>query len=726
MSDLPIALLKRLSEETKISLRQVSAAVQLLEEGNTIPFIARYRKEMTGSLDEVQIRVLQERWEYYKELEERKKTILESIETQGKLTDELKSQILDCLVKAELEDLYLPFKPKRRTRAMIAREKGLEPLAQQILAQSKETISSSDEDLAGARDIVAEVISEMSEVRSYIRHIYIQEGVVVSKVVSGKENEISKYEQYYDFKERASTIPSHRYLAIRRGENEGVLSYGIEVEAEPIFEYMQKHLQLNPASPYANHLDLAIQDAYKRLISPSIETELRVELKIKSDGEAISVFAENVRHVLLSAPLGAKVVIGIDPGLRTGCKCAAVDHTGKFCEFLTIFLHSPEKSEKDLLKLIHDYQPYAIAIGNGTAGRETEDFVRKLLKEHQLKEPFVVQVSESGASVYSASDCAREEFPELDLTIRGAISIARRLQDPLSELVKVDPKAIGVGQYQHDVHQPYLQQKLQDVVESCVNQVGVELNTASSSLLSYVAGIGPTLAQRILKYRNDNGSFQSRKELLKIPGLGPKTFEQSAGFLRIADSKHPLDCSAVHPERYAIVEQMAKDLQVALSDLIANSALLGKIELKKYAQGNVGIETLQDILGELKKPGRDPREVFEPIQFQDHIREVKDLKPGMKMQGVVTNVTAFGAFVDIGVHQDGLVHISQLSDRFIKDPSEVVKAGDKIHVEVLQIDIERNRVSLTARKGDSKPKITQKAAPNLKQKKFLTNPFEAL
>ena len=753
MADYSFELLKLLSQEIEIPLKNVSAAVQLLEEGNTVPFIARYRKEATGSLDEVQIRLIQERWTYYKELAERKETILASIDSQGKLTDTLKQQITNCMTKTELEDLYLPYKPKRRTRAMIAREKGLEPLAARIMDQPREGspreeallylseekgVAAVEDALAGARDIAAEWISERVDVRAAVRDYFSSEGVVVSKVIEGKNEQPTKYEHYYDFKEKASLIPSHRYLAIRRGEHEGILTYGIYVEPEPIVEQIKKIAGVIPASSFAEQLVEAVQDSYKRLISSSIETELRVQLKIKADAEAISVFAENVRHVLLSSPLGAKSVIGIDPGLRTGCKCAVVDATGKFCESATLFLtqgeHALEKGKKELLRLVRGHVPYAIAIGNGTAGRETEDFVRGLLKEEKLNEILVVSVSEAGASVYSASDCAREEFPDLDLTIRGAISIARRLQDPLSELVKVDPKAIGVGQYQHDVYQPFLQQKLQDVVESCVNQVGVELNTASSSLLSYVAGIGPSLAHRIIKYRESNGPFKGRHELMQVAGMGPKTFEQSAGFLRVWGSSHPLDCSAVHPERYPVVEQMAQDLNVPLNSLVANGSLISQIRVKQYIRGDIGAETLQDILNELKKPGRDPRACFEAPRFQEHVRELKDLKPGMKIEGIVTNVTAFGAFVDIGVHQDGLVHISELSDRYIKDPSEVVRAGDKIQVEVLQVDGERNRISLSAKSRknrDAGAPVKQDRAAGNPQKsnktvKFSSNPFSAL
>ena len=721
-----IFFIQKISEELSFSPSRVKAVIKLLQEGNTIPFIARYRKEMTENLNEVDIKNIQERFEYLKELEDRRQTILASIEGQGKLTDDLKQQILACDVKTSLEDLYLPYKPKRRTRAMIAREKGLEPLAQHILEQSLQNnileiaksyidlekgINDTDSALAGARDIVAEIVAENSEARRLIREIFAEEGIIISKVCPGKEKEPTKFEQYYDFKESIKTIPSHRYLAIRRGEREEILDLSITIEAEPAIRQLEQLFKLNSASSSASQLHEAIEDSFYRLISPSIETDVRLELKQNSDQAAVAVFADNLRHLLLAAPLGEKTVIGIDPGIRTGCKCAVVDSTGKYLTSKTFYLsqgnHSLEEAKQILSKLIVDYKPIAIAIGNGTAGRETEAFVRALLKENNTKDLWVVPVNESGASIYSASEVAREEFPDLDLTIRGAISIARRLQDPLAELVKIDPKSIGVGQYQHDVHQPLLHDQLKYVVESCVNRVGVDLNMASASLLSYVSGIGPSLAKKIVKFRETHGAFKNRKNIQNIPGFGSKTFEQSAGFLRIFNGENPLDASAVHPESYAIVEKMAQDLGVSIYDLMKNPALTSKIQYRNYTNQS-GEFTIVDIIEELKKPGRDPRANFEPPAFREDIQTLEDLKPGLRLEGVVTNVTAFGAFVDIGVHQDGLVHISELSHQFIKHPNEVVAAGQKIAVEVLNVDIKRKRIFLTAKIGEKKQKQVSK------------------
>ncbi len=742
-------------KELQLPQRGVEAVVALLVEGNTIPFIARYRKETTGNLDEVQIRDIQEKYDYIQELESRRQTIIASIETQGKLTDELRAQITACESKHILEDLYLPFKPKRRTRAMIAKEKGLEPLALRILEQPKQGspeqealafvseekgVADSAAALAGARDIAAEVVAENIHVRACVREAFEKRGVVVSKVDTDKAKGPTKFEQYYDFQESAAKIPSHRYLAIRRGEQEGILQCSIEVESAPILESLKEIMQVVNSSPFAGQLRLATEDAYKRLIVPSVETDLRIDLKMQADRSAVDVFADNLRNLLLSAPLGGRAVIGIDPGIRTGCKCAAVDSTGKYLDCVTLFLSQGDRAmqqgRSDLLAFIAKYMPMAIAIGNGTAGRETEAFVRKLLAEAQLTSIVVVSVSEAGASVYSASDVAREEFPDLDLTIRGAISIARRLQDPLAELVKIDPKAIGVGQYQHDVYQPMLQTKLGEVVESCVNSVGVEVNTASASLLAYVAGIGPTLAQKIVKYRESMGRFTSRSKLLAIPGVGKRTFEQAAGFLRVRGGEHPLDASAVHPERYALVEHIAKDMGIPLAELVANAALADTIDLKRYISDAVGEWTLKDIIAELKKPGRDPRATFEKPCFRDDVMTLSDLKVGMVLEGLVTNVTAFGAFVDVGVHQDGLVHISELTDRFIKDASEVVHVGDKLKVEVLAVDAERKRIAMSARIGRprnaaaSKDKGPEFKPSNMPQKPaakdkkgFQNNPF---
>ena len=653
-------------------------------------------------------------------MEERKETILSSIDSQGKLTDDLRMEIINCETKITLEDLYLPYKPKRRTRAMIAREKGLEPLADLILLQPlvlhpidsarsfidlEKGVPDVESALAGARDIVAEKIGENGNVRAIVREEFTSEGILVSKVRADKTSAPTKFEQYYDFKEPVRTIPSHRYLALRRGEKEEILDLSIVIEHESLLAKIEKIINLNQASPFNQQLREAVEDSFFRLLSPSIETDIRLDLKIASDKAAVAVFAENIRNLLLASPMGGKTVLGIDPGIRTGCKCALVDATGKYLDSMTIFLsqgeNGEEKAKKELKAFIEKYHPFACAIGNGTAGRETEKWVRQFLKNAGYSSILVVPVNESGASIYSASDVAREEFPELDLTIRGAISIARRLQDPLAELVKVDPKSIGVGQYQHDVHQPLLQAELHHVVESCVNHVGVDLNTASDSLLTYVSGIGPSLAKKIVKYRESRGPFKNRSELHQIGGFGPKTFEQAAGFLRIREGDNPLDASAVHPERYSVVEQMAQNFNLPLAQFVCQTNLIDRIDFSSYAK-IVGEHTLVDIIQELKKPGRDPRATFEPPSFRDDILSIGDLKQGMKLEGVVTNVTAFGAFVDIGVHQDGLIHISELSDHFVKDPNSVVKAGDKIKVEVMQIDLPRQRISLTARTGQKR------------------------
>jgi uncharacterized protein len=713
-----------LAEELSLAVSSVGSVVKLLGEGATVPFIARYRKEATGGLDEVQIRAIEERRAYLIELEERRQTVLAEIGRQGKLSDELSRKILTCRTKAELEDLYLPFKPKRRTRAIIARERGLEPLADRIWSQVTEGAPEAEAQafvnlakevpdvlaaLAGARDICAERIAEDAVVRKLVRETFAREGVVRVGKEKEHEGKVTKFDMYATFEEKLATIPSHRYLAIRRGEAEGVLRASLDLESETALVGVQTAAKIQPKSPWAGELAKAASDAYKRLIVPSVQSDLRIDLKLAADRGAVDVFAQNLRELLLSAPFGTKAVLGIDPGQRTGCKCVVVDDTGKLLHHTLINLvqgdGALEKARVTLRELFRRFTPRAVAVGNGTHGRETESFVREVLAEEGLKDVLCVAVSESGASIYSASDVAREEFPDLDLTVRGAISIARRLQDPLAELVKLDPKSIGVGQYQHDVHQPLLVKKLDDVVESCVNLVGVEVNTASAPLLSRVAGIGPSLAKKIVAHRDQNGPFKSRKALQLVPGMGPKTFEQAAGFLRVRGGEHPLDASAVHPERYGLVEQMAGDLGVQVASLIGDSKTVGALNPKKYQQGDVGEFTINDILGELRKPGRDPRAVFEPPKFRDDVRTMNDLKPGMELEGLVTNVTAFGAFVDIGVHQDGLVHVSQLSDRFIKDPSEVVKVGDKLKVRVLEIDLERKRIALSAKKdgGGARP-----------------------
>ena len=715
-------VLPRLAAELSISPRQIAAVAKLLGEGDTIPFIARYRKEAHGNLDEVQIGKIQERLGYYAELEDRRTTILKSIEEQGKLTDELRAKIEACMVKAELEDLYQPYKPKRRTRAMIAKEKGLEPLADSIwsgVVDAAQLAAASADDLQGARDIIAERVADMAEVRQFVRRVFSTKAVVKSEVVSPKPAEPTKFEQYYDFSEPISEMPSHRFLAIRRGQKEGVLWMRLEVDKAPLIEdildIVDKARQSTVASggrpcsaslQAAEQVRLATEDAYKRLVAPSCEIDVTMEKKQDADRAAVEVFAENLRHLLLAAPLGEKRVLAIDPGIRTGCKVAMLDATGKFLVNTVIYpMQRAAEAQETIAKIVARFKPEAVAVGNGTAGRETEAFVRGVLK--MLKaDVMVVSVSEAGASVYSASEAARDEFPELDLTVRGAISIGRRLQDPLAELVKIDPKAIGVGQYQHDVHQPLLGEKLDEVVVSCVNKVGVELNTASASLLTRVSGIGASLAKRIVAWRDENGAFKSRTELMKVSGLGPKAYEQSAGFLRIRGAANPLDASAVHPERYELVEKMATDMGVSVRDLVGNASLVAKIDVKRYISGDVGEPTLKDILDELLKPGRDPRAVFEKPAFRDDVTSIDDVQEGMTLEGIVTNVTAFGAFVDIGIHQDGLVHVSELADHFVRDPAEVVKTGDKIKVRVIGVDKARNRVALSAR---SQPKAASGA-----------------
>jgi protein Tex len=709
-----------IAAELKLSEAAVAAVLRLLLEGGTVPFIARYRKEATHGLDEVAIRAIEERRDYLVELHERKSSVLAEIRKQGKLTPELEGKIRACTTKAEVEDLYLPYKPKRRTRATIARERGLQPLADLMLAQSRDAspeqaakafisadkgVPDVEAALAGARDICAEHISEQAEPRQRFRKALAEQGQIITRKAKEFADKPTKFDTYADYREPLAAIPSHRFLAIRRGEHEGVLRVDLETDTQPVRASIEKALELDRGGPWRPQLELAIDDALKRLIAPSAELDVRVELKLKSDADAIGVFAQNLRELLLAAPFGPSSVLGIDPGQRTGCKCAMVDGTGKLLEHVTIYLVQGDAKLADakrvLLALLIKHKPRAIAVGNGTHGRETEAFVRDVLREAsgtQTKDVVCVSVSESGASVYSASEIAREEFPDLDLTVRGAISIARRLQDPLAELVKIDPKSIGVGQYQHDVHQPALARKLEEVVESCVNQVGVEVNTASAPLLAHVAGIGAGLAKKIVAHRDSKGPFASRKELLSVSGLGPRAFEQSAGFLRISGAANPLDASAVHPERYGLVERMAKDLGVGIGELVSNASLVDRIDWKRYVGGDVGEYTLRDISAELRKPGRDPRASFEPPKFRDDVRSLEDLQPGMQLEGVVTNVTAFGAFVDIGVHQDGLVHVSQLADKFVKNPSDVVKVGDKVQVRVLDVDLQRHRIALSARK----------------------------
>jgi uncharacterized protein len=704
-------ILLHIAQTLNLPLRGLVAVVELLDDGGTVPFIARYRKEATGNLDEVQIRNIEEKLAYFRDLTDRRETILASIAEQGKLTDELKARIEATLDRSELEDLYLPYKPKRRTKATIAREKGLEPLAAYLWAQQPTAeplekfaagfvnaelgVVSVDEALEGARHIVAEWISEDADLRKALRQLVFNEGIVVSRKATDAEDAQEKFKMYYEYSEPVKTIPSHRMLAIRRGEGENVLYFLIEVEAERALAIMQRHV-LRQQGDWTHQLEQAIDDAWKRLLNSSIQAEIRLELKRRSDTDAIQVFRDNLYNVLLAAPAGPISVLGIDPGLRTGCKVAVVDETGKMLAHDVLYLHTSkhgnEEAAPKLEALLRRHNVRAIAIGNGTASRETDAFVRDFLRDKGIENIFSVTVSESGASVYSASDVARQEFPDLDLTVRGAISIARRLQDPLSELVKVDPKAIGVGQYQHDVDQRQLADSLESVVESCVNRVGVDLNTSSWTLLRHVAGITERTALNIVSYRNEKGSFRSRIQVLEIPGIGPKTFEQAAGFLRIRNGDNPLDMTAVHPESYPVVEQIAVSLKTTVSAIIQQPQLLEKVD---RSQLSAGAYTLDDILSELRKPGRDPRATFVAPSFHDAVREIADVQPGMILEGVVTNVTKFGAFVDIGVHQDGLVHISELSNRFIKDPSEAVKTGQIVKIKVLTVDTKTKRIALS-------------------------------
>jgi uncharacterized protein len=714
-------ILPWLVDETGLRPQQLQQTAQLFDEGGTVPFIARYRKEQTGELDEVQIRTIEERLSYYSELLDRKETILSSIAEQGKLSDELATRIAVTRQKTELEDLYLPYKPKRRTKAIIARERGLEPLADILAAQAATTLTlaelaapfvavdkdvpDADAALAGAGHILAERLAEDADVRARVRQLTWDEGIITSRVAPEKVGTVSKFEMYYDYREALKSIPSHRMLAMRRGEVEEVLRLELEAPETAIILALQGRL-LKGESVFTPFLCAVASDAYKRLISASIEVELRLEAKKQADAAAIAIFAGNLRNLLLAPPVGNLRVLGVDPGLRTGSKLAVIDDTGKFCEHVTIYPHTGEArvatAKKELLRLIAAHQVEMVAIGNGTAGREMEEFVKATCVEAGLRLP-VVAVSEAGASIYSASDIAREEFPDLDLTVRGAISIARRLQDPLAELVKLDAKTIGVGQYQHDVNQAALKKALDAVVESCVNWVGVDLNTASWALLAYVAGIGESLARAIVRYRDENGPFVTRKALLKVPRFGAKAFEQSAGFLRIRGGSDPLDNTAVHPERYPLVKVMAKDLGSSVAVLAKDPVLVAQIDLPRYVTAEVGLPTLRDIVDELKKPGRDPRASFQVATFRDDIKEISDLSEGMLLEGVVTNVTAFGAFVDVGVHQDGLVHVSHLGHRFIRDPNEAVKVGQIVKVKILSVDAPRKRIALSIKEAMPAP-----------------------
>ena len=710
MTDTHIATI---GDELGIALPQIHAVAELLKEGGTIPFIARYRKEATGSLDETQVTAIRDRLSQLAELDSRRETILSSLEKHGHLNDELKEKVMAAQAMAILEDIYLPYRPKRRTKGTIAREKGLEPLAEAIFAQEgidpmeaaapfvdpEKEVHSVEDALEGARHIIAEKVNEDEAARKQLRALFNEKGIITSRVIEEKEAEGAKFKDYFDWQEPARTAPSHRILAMRRGEREEILSLSMAPPEADALDLLERMFVRGQGAD-AGQVRLAVQDGYKRLLSRAMETELRLETKNRADREAIAVFADNLRELLLAPPLGAKRVLGIDPGFRTGCKVVCLDRQGKLLHNTTVYPHTgagqAENAKATLLKLVREHAIEAIAIGNGTAGRETETFVRELGLDPAI---IILMVNESGASIYSASEVAREEFPDHDLTVRGAVSIGRRLMDPLAELVKIDPKSIGVGQYQHDVDQTALKAALDDTVVSGVNAVGVDVNRASSQLLTYVSGLGPSLARNIVSLRDTRGPFKSREELKEVPRLGPKAYEQAAGFLRISSGPNPLDASAVHPESYAVVDAMAADLNCTVQDLMTDASLRASVDITRYVSDRVGLPTLTDIMAELAKPGRDPRKSFEVFAFAGHVTTINDLEPGMQLPGIVTNVTAFGAFVDIGVHQDGLVHISELADRFIKDPSEVVKVQQKVTVTVLEVDRERKRIGLSMRTG---------------------------
>lgn len=734
---IPIAILVHIAQQLNLSVQSLVATLSLLDGGGTVPFIARYRKEATGNLDEVAIGAIEEKAAYFRELEERRETVLNSIAEQGKLTATLEASIKAALDKTTLEDLYLPFKPKRRTKATIAREKGLESLAGYLWAQqatgrplaelaetfvnAEKGVASAAEALEGARHILAEQISETAEFRKHLRQLMLNEGLVTSRKVEDALDPEGKFKMYYEYSEPASKIPSHRMLAIRRGSEENILYFQIELDPLKPVSYLKGKV-LRQQGDWQPQLELAVEDAWKRLLNLSIQTEVRLELKERSDAEAIRVFRENLQNLLLAPPAGPIGTLGVDPGIRTGCKIAVVDETGKLLDHSVIYPLEPKNdtigAARTLLTLINKFNVRAISIGNGTGSRETSAFIQDLLREAKLANVFSVVVNESGASIYSASEMARQEFPDLDLTVRGAISIARRLQDPLAELVKIDPKSIGVGQYQHDVDQRHLNKALESTVENCVNRVGVDLNTASFALLRHVAGITERTAQKIVEFRNEKGRFRSRVQLMAVPGFGPKTFEQAAGFLRIRDGENPLDMTAVHPESYPIVEKIAGSLQVTVSELIARPAYVDSLKIEAFQTDKAGIYTLRDIKEELRKPGRDPREQFSAPQFQSGVKEISDLTVGMILEGTVTNVTNFGAFVDVGVHQDGLVHVSELSNRFIKDPYEVVKVGQIVKVKVLSADPKAKRIALSikALEASDLPKIKNAPPPQRQPK----------
>jgi uncharacterized protein len=706
---MPEAIAQRIAAELNLELYQVENTIQLLQAGATIPFISRYRKELTGSLDEVKIAAIRDRLKQLTELEKRRESVIASVEEQGKLTPELREAFLTATTLTELEDLYLPYRPKRKTRASMAIEKGLEPLARFLMAQRPGDIETKAESfvneekgvltvedaLAGARDIIAEWVNQDLKARNQLRRLFRRSGAITSKVAKAKEEEGQKFRSWFDWSEPVRNIPSHRLLAMLRGENEGILKVDIQPTVIDAFALLEP-MFVKGENPASEQVRIAVYDAYKRLLQPSLETELRQELKEKADREAIAVFADNLRQLLMAPPLNGKNVLAIDPGFRTGCKVVCLDSNGKLLHNETIFPHPPEVQVKQSMQkikyLVGAYKIDAIAIGNGTASRETEAFIRHIPFD---KEVMAVMVNESGASVYSASDVARAEFPDYDVTVRGAVSIGRRLIDPLAELVKIDPKSIGVGQYQHDVDQGMLQQSLQDVVESCVNRVGVDVNTASRELLTHVSGIGPVLAQNIVAHRNQSGPFESRRAFTKVPRFGPKAFEQAAGFLRIPGAKNPLDASAVHPESYAVAEAMANKLGVGIIELMNAEDLRKQLRLEDFITPTTGLPTLTDIMKELAKPGRDPRASFEMFEFDRNVHQIEDLSPGMVLPGIVTNITKFGAFVDIGVHQEGLVHVSQITGRYISDPAQVLKLNQKVKVKVLEVDIPRKRISLS-------------------------------
>ena len=708
-----------IARELGLGISFVKNTIGLLESGATIPFIARYRKEMTGSMDEVAIASIRDRLQQLKELDARREAIIKSLTEQEKLTPELEKAVAGCATMAELEDIYLPYRPKRKTRATMAREKGLEPLAQLVMSQkyddiedraasfvdSEKGVETVEAAINGASDIIAEWVNEDGFTRKKMRNLFQRESLLIAKVVKGKEEEAANYRSYFEHHELLSKAPSHRILAILRGENESFLKMSIEVD-EPKAIEMTERTFVKSGNASGKIVGKAVADGCKRLLFPSMETEMRQWAKERADEEAIRVFTANVRQLLMAPPLGQKNVLAIDPGFRTGCKVVCLDRQGKLIHNETIYPHPPQSQVKEAVNkiqyLVNAYKIEAIAIGNGTAGRETERLIRSIRFERDL---IALAVNESGASVYSASAVARKEFPDYDVTVRGAVSIGRRLMDPLAELVKIDPKSIGVGQYQHDVDQPALQKSLQDTVMSCVNQVGVEVNTASEELLTYVSGVGPVLARNIIAYRNENGPFPSRNALKKVTRFGDKAFEQAAGFLRVRGGKNPLDASAVHPESYHVVDHMAKKLQCSVDDLINSDELRNKLKLEEFADEKIGLPTLQDIMQELAKPGRDPRQQFEIFEFSKDVHTINDLHPGMRLPGIVTNITAFGAFVDIGVHQDGLVHISQMSGTFVKDPNSVVKLNQKVMVEVMDVDIDRKRIQLTMKNIQNKSGI---------------------